>query len=552
MPPRGGVTLTPGGGNAVGAGRARFLDDAAAGALWLGDTVEVLFHVDGPDGARLATRRTWVRDATATVRALAQLADGGEHESVPWRWAQLLREVDGRWVGLRVVLDWRDDSALVCEVEGPSRTRVRRELALLDERYGPHRHRSPLRVAGHGLLWAAAGGAVWLSAMRELQSTTTSHAMGVAMWVALTAGLGALAADVVIRAVPPRRAGTLPPGQFRAALGWAWVAVVTVFLLRPPWAPYVEWPPGWILAATAALAYGLASLPRGRSRAPVPPGPRPLTEVPGGVAAITALVRPAIPPETVVTTGDALAAYWRTHARLHPAEQRWNVADHAWEVPFGSVTAESYDAWEEGPVRVVLARAFDRALMVRATRDPLPLARDLTAAWFGAGAPVARETRRPSGGPAGWAVPLVLAWLCALTFAVGSDLGPSTYEWLWPVDFQVEHDYPLLAAACVLGVVAAYAYAVAGILALARTRGRRERRRAARVLAWQLVAVWLCAEVLTVTVAPRLAAQDWAATATAVVAVANLVALLVALGVVLGIRPDSPLGGVIDGPHGGH
>ncbi len=463
MPARGGSTTFPGGPIAVGDRAAPFLDEDRARELGLGETIEVLHDAADSSGRRRVTRRPWVRDAAATVRAVASLE--GEHADVPWRWTQVLSPEVGAWAGLRVVIDWRDSTALACEVVGPTPVRVRRELALLDELHGPHRRTAPLQVLAHLLLWGAGLAAIWLSAMRELQSTPTSHAVAVAMWLALTAGTGLLAVHLAVRAVPPRRLA-LQPARARAALGWAWLPLATVFVLRPPWEPYVEWRPGWVLAAIASGGYALLCLPR-RRRAERP-APGPLT--------------------------------------------------------------------------------FDRTLMVRSVGDALRPARELTDAWFGPGGPIVRAGAPAPRAP-GWAVPAVLGWLCLLTFAVGSDLGPSTYEWLWPVDFQVEHDYPILAAACVAGVVLAYAWAVASLVGLARTpAGPRERRRRGRVLAWQLAAAWLSALVLTMTVAPRFAEGTWVATATTVVAVANLGALLVALGVVVGIRPDSPLGGTLDAP----
>jgi len=544
MPARGGSTTFPGGPIAVGDRATPFLDEGRARELGLGETIEVLHDAADSSGRRRVTRRPWVRDAAATVRAVASLE--GEHADVPWRWTQVLSPDGGAWAGLRVVIDWRDSTALACEVVGPTPVRVRRELALLDELHGPHRRTAPLQVLAHLLLWGAGLAAIWLSAMRELQSTPTSHAVAVAMWLALTAGTGLLAVHLAVRAVPPRRLA-LQPARARAALGWAWLPLATVFVLRPPWEPYVEWRPGWVLAAIASGGYALLCLPRRRRAERPAPGPL-MEEVPGGPDAVAALVRPPVPPDTVRAHGEAVAAYWRTPIRLRPAEERWNVTEHTWDSPAGTVTALAFQAWDAAPVHVVLARAFDRTLMVRSVGDALRPARELTDAWFGPGGPIVRAGAPAPRAP-GWAVPAVLGWLCLLTFAVGSDLGPSTYEWLWPVDFQVEHDYPILAAACVAGVVLAYAWAVASLVGLARTpAGPRERRRRGRVLAWQLAAAWLSALVLTMTVAPRFAEGTWVATATTVVAVANLGALLVALGVVVGIRPDSPLGGTLDAP----
>lgn len=527
--------MAPGGGNAVG-GEARPLD-AVAGELRLGEPVEVLLHARSGDGWRRVTRRRWTRDAAATLRAVGELA--GDHEHVPWRWSQVLARHGARWVGLRVVNDWRDDTALLCEVEGPTPARVRRELGLLAERYGPHRRRPVTRTLSLALIWAAAGGAAWLSAMRELQSTPVAHAVAVAMWWALAGGLAMLGIHLVVRAVPPRRLW-LQPDRVRAAVGWSWIAVATVFVLRPPWEPYVEWFGGWLLAFVLAVAAALASVPRHRSA----PSPEPRPSGAGPVPAGALPVQPALPPTAVHESPDAVAAYWRTRTRLQPAGSRWNVVEHSWEAPAGTVTAESYDTWDDGPVHVVLARTADRTLLVRSRRDPLPLARDLTDSWFGAGEPVVHAPDTGRDGT-GWAVPVVLAWLCLLTFVVGSDLGPSTYEWFWPQDLQVDHDYPLLAGACIAGVALAWLWAAIGVGRLVRSPGR-DRRRQARTLAWQLVAAWVCAEVLTLTVAPRLAGSAGGVTVTAGVAVANLVALAVALAVVRVIRPDSPLGGVID------
>ena len=47
------------------------VDDDAARALHLGDRSEVLFHAEADDGARLVTRRPWLRDAGTTMRALS-------------------------------------------------------------------------------------------------------------------------------------------------------------------------------------------------------------------------------------------------------------------------------------------------------------------------------------------------------------------------------------------------------------------------------------------------------------------------------------------------
>ena len=94
------------------------------------------------------------------------------------------------------------------------------------------------------------------------------------------------------------------------------------------------------------------------------------------------------------------------------------------------------------------------------------------------------------------------------------------------------------------GVVLAWVSTFAAVSALfGDRRTPREWRRKARLLAWQLVAVWLGAQVLTFTLMPRLVAiGPLAATGGWVVAVVNVVVVVVAIAVVLFIRPESPLG----------
>lgn len=519
------------------------VDDDAARALHLGDRSEVLFHAEADDGARLVTRRPWLRDAGTTMRAFeARAADlAGEHTHERWRFAQLVVGSGGAFTGLRIVIDWRDDTALVSEVVAPTAARARRELDILDEHFGPHRRFPPLRTAGRALLAVAAGAAVWLSAMRELQATPASHGVAIAMYLAVLTGIGLLLLHAILRGLP--RGGVvrrLQPAHLRATLGWAWLAAATVFLLRPPREPYMEWPPGYWAALGVTLAFGLASLaPRTRARRePSSPAPR-WQELPSG--AFPVVVRRE--PERVVAEGEAVAAYWRTRGGIGLEEPQWNLEEHAWPSDVGEVAVQAYDTWDGAPVRVVEARAHDRTVVVRShdARTALALARQLTDAWFGARAaahgpePARRST---------WTVAVVVGWLAALTFAVGSDLGPSTYVWHWPTDFEVDHDYPVLAAATGLGVLVAWGWAVRELAVLLTSDlPRRDWRRSARHLAWQVAVTWVGVQVLTVTLLPRLEdLHPTALTSGWVLAVVNGVVLVLALAVVLVIRPESPLG----------
>lgn len=518
------------------------LDDAAARDLHLGERSEPLFQVEAPDGSRLVTHRPWIRDAGATMRAFdaraAELA--GDHTQERWRNAQLVLPHGGAFAGVRIVIDWRDDSALVCEVAAPTSAQVRRELDILDEHFGPHRRHPPLRTAGRAVLWFGAAAAVWLSAMREQQSTAASLGVAVVMYLATLAGLALLLLHVWIRGLPPRGPGRFRSGHLRTTMGWAWLAVATVFVLRVPREPYVEWPAGYWLALAGALAYGLAAVPRPRRRGgAAEPGPQ---------ARWRPLPREAFParqvPDRVHADGGAVAAYWRTWSRIGLDEPQWNVEEHAWPSDVGEVSAQAYDTWDGAPVRVVVARAHDRTLAVRSrdAREPLALARELTDAWFGAAGGVGRTPDRAPRTT--WTAAVVIGWLCALTFAVGSDLGPSTYVWRWPVDFEVDHDYPVLAAAAAAGVVLAWAWSILGMVRLFSSDApRREWRRAARAFAWQLVVVGLGAEVLTLTLLPRLELLlPFAASAGWVLAVVHAVVVALALAVVVLIRPESALG----------
>lgn len=531
------------------------VDDVAARALHLGVRSEVLFHVTADDGARLVSRRPWLRDAGATMRAFDEHAGelAGDQTQVRWRFTQVVLPVAGGFLGARLVIDWRSDTALICEAAGPTAAQVRRELDVLDEHYGPHRRYPPIRTAGRVVLWLSALGAAWLGSMREQQSTPTAHAVAVGTYLAVLLGMALLTAHVTRRALPPRvlAARRFRPAHVRATIGWAWTAVATVFLLRPPRDPYIEWPPGYWLALAAAVLYGLACLPRPQRRAPregkPTPGPDPRwLDAPR--EAFTAPLRPGLEPERVVVPvdGGAVAAYWRTRSRVSVEENKWNVEDRTWPSDVGEVSAQLYDTWDGAPVRVVVARAYDRTVMVRShdSHAPVDRARELTEAWFGAVRGVVGEEDASRAFEPRWTVALVIAWLCALTFVLGSDLGPSTYVWQWPVHFEVDHDYPLLAGSCVAGVVLAWVSTFAAVSALfGDRRTPREWRRKARLLAWQLVAVWLGAQVLTFTLMPRLVAiGPLAATGGWVVAVVNVVVVVVAIAVVLFIRPESPLG----------
>ncbi|NCD17274.1 MAG: hypothetical protein EOL91_08155 [Actinobacteria bacterium] len=238
-----------------------------------------------------------------------------------------------------------------------------------------------------------------------------------------------------------------------------------------------------------------------------------------------------------------MAAYWRTRGGIGLEEPQWNVEEHSWPSDVGEVAVQAYDTWDGAPVRVVEARAHDRTVVVRShdARTALALARQLTDAWFGARAaahgpePARRST---------WTVAVVVGWLAALTFAVGSDLGPSTYVWHWPTDFEVDHDYPVLAAATGLGVLVAWGWAVRELAVLLTSDlPRRDWRRSARHLAWQVAVTWVGVQVLTVTLLPRLEdLHPTALTSGWVLAVVNGVVLVLALAVVLVIRPESPLG----------
>lgn len=534
------------------------VDDETARELHLGEPFEVLFRVVADDGTRLVTRRPWSRDVGATMRAFDVLAAerAGDHTQERWRYAQLVLRVAGGFAGFRIVLDWRDDTALVCEVAAPTAALVRRELDILDEHFGPNRRFPPIRTAGRVLLGLAAVGAMWLSAMRELQSTGTSHQVAVATYLAVILGLVVLLVHVARRGLPPR--GWAParfrPSHLRETIGWAWLGPATVFVLRLPRDPYVEWPPGYWLALALSLVYALACLPRPRrgDRRAESPAARPTrpaerwSDAPR--TALTVPVRPepervAVPPD-----GGAVAAYWRSRSRVTVDEEQWNAEEHAWESEVGEVRAELYDTWDGGPVRVVVARAYDRALMVRShdSRSPLVLARQLTESWFGT---AEAEERAEAAPRSRWTVAAVIAWLCVLTFVVGSDLGPSTYVWLWPVDFAVDHDYPVLAAASAGGVLLGWGWAVTRLARLFSSLApRREWRRAARLLAWQVVAVFLGAEILTFTLMPRLEDLHPAAVPTVwVLAIVHAAVVAVALGVVVLIRPESPLGTAVGG-----
>ncbi|MGM0384936.1 MAG: hypothetical protein ACQERF_02985 [Actinomycetota bacterium] len=537
------------------------VDDSVARELHLGERSELLFHVVADDGTRLVTRRPWLRDSGATMRAFdAHAAEvAGEHTQERWRYAQLVLPVAGGFAGLRIVLDWRSDTALVCEVAGPTAALVRRELDILDENFGPHRRFPPIRTAGRVVLGLAAVGAMWLSAMREQQSTPTAHEVAVATYLAILLGLALLVVHVARRGLPPR--GLAParfrPAHLRATIGWAWLGPATVFVLRMPLDPYVEWPLGYWLALAASLSYALACVPRPRpgqrlherkgARSPRS-GQSQWSEAPR--SALTPALRPEPDRVVVPADGGAVAAYWRSRSRVVVDEQQWNAEEHTWPSDVGEISAELYDTWDGGPVRVVVARAYDRTLMVRShdSRSPLTAARQLTDAWFGAAGTVAQTEAGTAPAPhSRWTVAVVVAWLCGLTFVVGSDLGPSTYVWQWPVRFEVDHDYPVLAAAAATAVLLAWGWAITSTVRLfASGASRREWRRAARRLAWQLVVVFIGAEILTFTLLPRLEALH-AATAAWMLAVVHATLVVVALGVVVLIRPESPLGTTVGG-----
>lgn len=535
------TTLRP-----AGAGQFPLVDEGMARALHLGAATEVLFRVNDASGSALVTKRPFLRHEATTARAVAAaaVASGGTSTEERWRWYQALTIGDDSAArALRVVPDWRDGVPLLIEVAGPDGAAAERELEVLTRHFGPQQPAGPLRVVARALLWVGAALAVWLSAMRILQSTPVAGGVAVAMYAATALGLVLLAAQVARNALPPRRPANLfHPAALRRAIGWSWLAPATVLVLRAPVEPYVEWLPGWWAAAAAALLYAVAALgpapvrlPRTRGRE-APPGWQALD--PAGLG--LGLGLPV--PDSAWACEGGTAACW--HARVHlPLEGiRWNQTTTSWDSPAGTVTAQRFDTWDGAPVAVVVARSVDRTLLLR-QRDSakaLPQARALADQLFPGGDTVAEPV---PGAAARWAPAILAWWVCLMTIAVGSDLGPSHYEWYWPQDVLVEHHYPVLGALAVLTVALAWgwtAWALFGLLADGLTG--RAFRRAARQLAWQVAAVWAAAEILTLTLLGAFAEQPAALRVTELVAVANLAALAAGLLFLLLVRPENAVG----------
>lgn len=524
------------------------VDDALAAALHLDEPSGVLFRLTDATGSRMVTKRPLLSHESATAKGVATLAArwGGTHRESRWRWYEVVAVgSDGAAGGLRVVTDWRDGVPLLIEVAGGSEVACRRELELLTRHFGPGPRPALARVVARVLLWAGAALAVWLSAMRILQSTPVAAAVSVAMYASTVLGLVLLAWHVARNALPPRRARDLCNAvAMRRAIGWAWLGPATVLVLRAPVEPYVGWLPGWLATAGAAVLYGVASAgpgplmaarPRGRA---LPPGWDPVdprSPVPAAVA-----------PAAAWRLGEeATAAFWPARVHLPDEASRWNATTTVWDSAAGTVTAHRFDTWDGGPLAVVELRALDRTLVVR-SRDPgraLSHARTLADRLFtgdpeAAAAPPAEEAE-PT-----WAPVLLAWWVCLLTLVIGSDLGPSHYQWLWPEDVVVEHHYPVLGALSALTVALTWGWTMWQVSALfAREAEGRSFRRAARLLAWQLTAVWTAAQVLTLTLLPVLARYSEAALRVGqVLAVANLVALAAALTFLLVVRPESAAG----------